>query len=189
MRLKILKLGIVKSTNNEAIKLIKKNNLIPSLIYTNNQTNGKGTGGKKWVSKKGNLFISIYFEHNDKKNKPEQISLLNPAVIKNILKKYTNFNIKIKWPNDLLIKNKKICGILQEVITFKSKKYLIIGIGINTLHAPHGRNFKSISLNECSKNKVNNLNILENIKKSYEKLISDITRHNINYLKKNYYKI
>ena len=176
MRLKILKLGIVKSTNNEAVKLIKKNSLTPSLIYTNNQTNGKGTRGKKWVSKKGNLFISIYFEHNDKKNKPEQISLLNPAVIKNILKKYTNFNIKIKWPNDLLV-------------TFKSKKYLIIGIGINTLHAPYGRNFKSISLNECSKNKVNNLNILKNIKKSYEKLISDITRHNINYLKKSYYKI
>ena len=59
MRLKILKLGIVKSTNNEAVKLIKKNSLTPSLIDTNNQTNGKGTRGKKWVSKKGKLFISI----------------------------------------------------------------------------------------------------------------------------------
>ena len=50
------------------MKLIKSNQKSPTLIYSENQTKGKGTMGKKWISKKGNLFISIFFEINQKKN-------------------------------------------------------------------------------------------------------------------------
>ena len=68
MKLKLLKFNSVKSTNDIAIRLIKKKVKKPSLIFSKNQVKGRGTMGKKWISKKGNLFLSIFFEIKQKKN-------------------------------------------------------------------------------------------------------------------------
>ena len=68
MKIKLIKFKSVRSTNDTAIKLIKKNLIIPILIFTENQTKGRGTMGKKWISIKGNLFLSILFKINLKKN-------------------------------------------------------------------------------------------------------------------------
>ena len=67
MKLKLLKFNSVKSTNDIAIRLIKKKVKKPSLIFSKNQTKGRGTMGKKWISKKGNLFLSIFLKLNKKK--------------------------------------------------------------------------------------------------------------------------
>lgn len=184
MKLKISKFMKVQSTNTKAINLIRENKLQPRLIVAKKQTKGKGTMGKKWVSKAGNLFISIYFDLSINSIKSKEISILNPYIVRNILKKYCVKKIKIKWPNDLLIEGKKICGILQEVISFNNKNYLIIGIGINTAHSPINKNFKSASLVEYSGKKVKNMQILNDIKLSYEKFISDIRKYKFLKLKK-----
>ena len=92
--------------------------------------------GKKWVSLKGNLFASIFFELKQNMPKADEFSLINPLIIKKILNEYSKFEVKIKWPNDLLIKSKKVCGILQELIKLDRKSFLIIGIGINTHRSP-----------------------------------------------------
>ena len=63
--------------------------------------------------------MSLFFEFNLKKIKPNGFSSLNPYIIRNILSKYSIYKIIIKWPNDLLVKNRKLCGILQEVINTK----------------------------------------------------------------------
>ena len=78
----------IKSTNDEAIKLIKKDFTKPTLILTKKQTKGRGTMGKKWISKKGNFFLSIFFEFNPKKINFRQYAILNAYLIKKILKKY-----------------------------------------------------------------------------------------------------
>ena len=183
MRLKLKQLNLVVSTNNEAIKLIKKRKIQPTIITAKSQKKGRGTMGKNWISKKGNFFATIFFALNSKKIKFQDFSLLNPVVIKNVLTKYSKYKINIKWPNDLMIKNKKICGILQETIESKGISYLIIGIGINTLVAPTNKNFTSISLQKCSNDIIKNDQILKDIKKSYEKLISDITKHKMSDIK------
>ena len=67
MKLKIIKMKRVQSTNNVALKLIKKKMLKPTLIISLEQTKGRGTMGKKWMSKKANLFIQINFKLNKKK--------------------------------------------------------------------------------------------------------------------------
>ena len=100
--------------------------------------------------------------------KPDEISLINPLIIKKVLNEYSTFDIKIKWPNDLLIKSRKVCGILQELIKVDKKNFLIIGIGINTRNSPNNKKFKSISLLECSDKIINNYKILKNLKKNYE---------------------
>ena len=60
MKFKVIKFKKVKSTNDEAINLIKKKKIFRAIIITENQTNGRGTMGKNWISMKGNLFISMY---------------------------------------------------------------------------------------------------------------------------------
>ena len=62
MKLKLKHYNCVTSTNDEAIRLIKNRSFSPKLIQANLQTKGRGTMGKKWVSIKGNLFLSIFFE-------------------------------------------------------------------------------------------------------------------------------
>ena len=183
MKITVIKFKSVRSTNEEALKLIKKDVEKPTLINTEIQTKGKGTMGKKWISLKGNLFFSIFFEINNTKINYKQFALLNAYLLKNTLSKYVLKKINIKWPNDLLIEKEKICGILQEIIQHKNKNFLIIGVGINTCASPRIRNFKTTSLQRFTKKKVNNNKILIDIKKKYEKLISDVGKYRFSYLK------
>jgi len=181
MKFKVVKFKNVESTNDEAIKLIKKKNF-NSIIYSDTQKNGRGTMGKKWISIKGNLFISLFFELKNKNYSFDFFSLINPYIIQNILKIYSNKKIQIKKPNDLLINKKKICGILQEVIEFKKKKYLIVGIGINTIISPKNKDFNSTNLQIESVKKIKNIDIMKNIKQSYEELLSDISKYKFTHL-------
>ena len=82
MRLNLIKFKKVKSTNDEAIKIIRSNKNKQGIVISELQTNGKGTMGKKWISLKGNFFASIFFEL--KKNMPQakDFSLINPIIIK-----------------------------------------------------------------------------------------------------------
>ena len=186
MKLRIVKFKSVKSTNDEAIKLIRSDKCLLGLVSTNSQIKGRGTMGKKWTSQKGNIFISIFFKVNLIKIKIDNYLIINANIIKKILNEYTKKIIKIKKPNDLLIDGKKICGILQEVIDHKKEKYLITGIGINTKISPPNKDFKSTSLKINSSRNISNKNIIDKIKKNYDKLISDINNYNSLYIKKKY---
>ena len=170
MKLRLIKFCNVKSTNDEAIKKIKSKKVHAGIIYSYSQTKGRGTMGKKWISFNGNFFITIFFEL--KKNMPnfKEFSVLNPLILKKLLSRYTNLNIKIKKPNDLLINNKKVCGILQETLKIEKKLFLVIGVGVNTIISPKSENIKAISLKESSKVMIKNLDILENLKDEYEKI-------------------
>ena len=168
MKLDLFRFNRVKSTNDEAIKIIRSKKNKQGIVISNLQTSGKGTMGKKWVSQKGNFFASIFFQLKQNMPKPNEFSLINPLIVKKILNDYSRFEIKIKWPNDLMIKSKKVSGILQELIKTDKKTFLIIGVGINTLKTPKNKKFKSISLIECSDRVVNNSQILKSLKKNYE---------------------
>ena len=87
MKIKIKKFKKVKSTNDIALKLIKQNISKPTLILTDKQTNGRGRVGKKWISKKGNLFISLFFKFDQKKINFKQFAVLNALLLKKIISK------------------------------------------------------------------------------------------------------
>ena len=101
MKLKIYSYKGVKSTNDTAIRLIKQN-IKQGIVTSDIQTNGKGQRGKKWVSKKGNLFISIFFPISKSLNL-KKITFSNLKIIKNILKNIVPYEINIKLPNLSLI--------------------------------------------------------------------------------------
>ena len=184
MKIKLIKFKSVKSTNDIAIKLIRKEKVQPTLIFSETQTKGRGTMGKKWISQKGNLFISIFFEIDQKRINFKQFAILNALLLRKLLSKFISKKIKIKWPNDLLYKKEKISGILQEVITYNQKNYLIVGIGVNTNIVPKNKSFSSTSLKNIIDRKIDNKKILKNIKNNYEKFLVEIKKLSYKKLKK-----
>lgn len=173
MKLKNFFFNRVKSTNNTAIRLIK-NNYKRGIVLSETQSKGRGQKFNNWVSQKGNLYISVFFEIN-KKISLRNILKKNLSIIKNILKKKINSFITIKKPNDILLNKKKVCGILQEIIFKKEKKFLIVGIGINISSSPVFINYETTYLNNYSKKKINKIQLFNEIKKKYE--------NNLNYFK------
>ena len=189
MKIKLLRFKRVKSTNDVALKLTQKKNSRPSMIVSETQTHGRGTMGKKWFSQKGNLFISIFFEMKQKKINFRHYAILNAYLLKNVLSKYFSKKIKIKWPNDLLHKNKKICGILQEVVNYKDKRFLIVGIGVNTNLCPKNKGFSSTSLKKIMDKDIDNNMVLNNIKNIYEKFLTQAMSYSYIKLKRTYKKV
>ena len=157
----------VESTNNVALRLIKQGNE-RGIILTDRQTKGKGQRKNNWISIKGNLFLSVFFEIS-KKISLSKITNLNLKIIKKIIYQKIKTFIQIKKPNDILINKKKVCGILQEIIFKQNRKYLIVGIGINVSSSPTINNYPTTFLNNYTNKKLNRLELFKEIKLLYEK--------------------
>ena len=156
----------IKSTNEQAIKLIKKG-LDKGIVIADKQTHGRGQHGKKWVSLKGNLFMTIFFRINPKK-KLSEINKYNCEIVRRVLKKFIKKKLVIKYPNDILIHGKKICGILHETVFYKFNKSLVVGIGINIVKSPKINDYKTTFLNEYTSKKINKIIIFKNICKLFK---------------------
>ena len=95
----------------------------------------------------------------------------------------------LPFQNDLLYNKEKICGILQEVISYNQKDYLIVGIGLNTNFSPKNKSFQSTSLKNMINNSIDNKKILKNIKNKYEKFLIEIKKFSYKELEKKYKKL
>ena len=168
MKLKIFRFKKVNSTNNTAIRIIKKTNLNYGMIISENQNNGRGQYGKKWISYKGNLFISFFYSLEKIDVALKQLTKTNCLLVKKLLSFYYKKKIFLKKPNDLLIKRKKICGILQEILINLDKKYLIVGIGINLIKSPHIKNYPTTNLSEVVNKNFKKKEIENKLKKIFE---------------------
>jgi BirA family biotin operon repressor/biotin-[acetyl-CoA-carboxylase] ligase len=185
MKFEIFKFDRATSTNDVAISLIKNKQKKVGCVYVDIQTKGRGTHGREWVSQKGNLFASIFFSLE--KNYPpfNEFSIINPIIISDVIKHFCNKNIKLKFPNDIFVNGKKICGILQEVITSKDKNFLIIGIGINIVSNPDiNKDYKATNLLLETKKKRNIKDLITYIIFSYEKFFIDLNLYNYANFKK-----
>ena len=167
MKLKKFFFEKVKSTNNTAIRLIRSG-IKYGIISSEIQTKGKGQRGNIWISKKGNLFLTIFFQV-DNNLSLKKITNINLQIIKKIIKNLVKAKIYIKLPNDILLNKKKVCGILQEIVFRNNLKYLVLGIGINLINSPDIKNYPTTYLNKYSKKKINKIRILNKIKLNFEK--------------------
>ena len=170
MKIQIIKFESVDSTNNVALRRIKKGKIKPTLIIANSQKRGRGQYGRKWTSYRGNIFISFYFNLK-KKLTIKSLSKKIYIIIQKSLEKFVNEEITIKLPNDLLIKGSKVCGILQETIVHDKNRYFIIGIGINLIKSPNIKNKQVSFLQKYNNNKINKTDIYKDIKNNFEKII------------------
>ena len=170
MKIQIIQYDSVDSTNNVAIRRIKKGKIKPTLIIANSQKRGRGQYGRKWTSYRGNIFMSIYFDLKKNIN-IKSLSKKIYTILKKSLEKFVNEKITVKLPNDLLIKGSKVCGILQETIIYNNNKYFIVGIGINLIKSPKIENKQVSFLQKYNNNKIKKTDIYKNIKNNFEKFI------------------
>jgi len=164
-----IRLGETESTNTFAINLLKNNNIPDgTIILTDKQTNGRGQRGNSWHSEPGMNIICSLILH------PKFISVIDYfllskitalAIQKTIQYFINNSNqpVQIKWPNDILVSGKKICGILIEnTIQQNNLKNSVIGFGINVNQIHFSENLPdSISMAKIASTTFNNELILE----------------------------
>ena len=179
MKFKLFKFGSISSTNDLAIHLIKKENKKCGCVIAELQTKGKGTYGKKWISKKGNLFGSFFFPL--KRNYPpfNEFSVINPVLISDVIKNFCKKNnVSLKFPNDIFLNGKKVCGILQELVTINKKNFLIIGIGLNIISSPKINNkYMTTNIFKETKNKPRISIVIKKLILSYEKFFRNLNSY------------
>ena len=180
MKFKIYKFKSVTSTNDMAISLIREKKINSGFVYADKQSKGKGTRGRKWISDEGNFFASLFFPLKNNYPPFNEFSIINPVIISNVIKKFCEKkSITFKWPNDVFVNNKKICGILQEHITVNNKKYLIIGIGINIISNPKlDIKYQATNIFFETKKKLSTKEMKNLIISSYEKFFIDLNSYN-----------
>jgi len=155
MKIKKFKYKYINSTNDIAINLIKKKNVRAGFVLTEKQKKGRGQRGKKWISYRGNLFVSVFFSLENIDLTLKQLTIINTNLIIKLITLYYKKKIKVKLPNDILINKKKVCGILQETVQKNGIKYLIVGIGLNLVKSPNIQGYPTTNLYELTKAKIN----------------------------------
>lgn len=169
------------STNDKAKEFAKKGDYNLAII-AEQQEKGRGRFNRKWDSSLGGLYMSLLLKENNLE-KAKYLTLIASVSVAISILKISNLKAKVKWPNDVLVNDKKICGILTETISGK-ESYALIGIGLNVNQKIFPKNIsnKSTSL------------IIETNKKFNIKKISNIILKEFSvfykyYKNKNYDKI
>lgn len=157
----------VNSTNNKA-KHISKNCPEGMVVLAESQTDGKGRLGRTWFSpKEKNIYMSLILKPD---SEPENVVKLTHIAAASVSKALEDLCIenKIKWPNDILVNGKKICGILCEM-TLKKKEInsIVVGIGINV-------NMEESDIESDIKDKIISIKMYSNKKIEREKIIAYI---------------
>jgi len=143
----ILHFDDIDSTNIKAKELAQKNAENGSIIIAEKQTLGSGRFKRKWISPSGGLWFSLILRPTIPPTEAPKITQIAAA---SIYKTLSDLNIMstIKWPNDILLNDKKLCGILAEMkCDMDSVHYLVLGIGmnINIDESDFDENIKSIA--------------------------------------------
>jgi BirA family biotin operon repressor/biotin-[acetyl-CoA-carboxylase] ligase len=128
----------VDSTNSFAVRLIAHGRKVPegTVIIAEAQTAGRGRLGRSWHSRReaGIYFSMVLFPKAPPSLAP-LFTLATAVAMHNAVERYTGLDIDIKWPNDLLTGQKKVCGILSEIqAEVDLVKTMIIGVGLNANH-------------------------------------------------------
>jgi BirA family biotin operon repressor/biotin-[acetyl-CoA-carboxylase] ligase len=120
------------STNTQAMEMASKGAPEGTAVVAEIQTGGKGRLGRKWISPKGNLYLSVILRPNIPTHKAPLITLMGAVAVASAIGKKCNISAAIKWPNDILISGKKVAGLLTEMSAEPDRiKHIALGIGVD----------------------------------------------------------
>lgn len=178
------------STNSHAMDMIKKGVAQNGdIIITKEQTAGRGQRGNKWISESGkNLTFSFVLTSQSMLLKNFE---LNMAISLGIWRALNDFlppkTVAIKWPNDLLVNSKKICGILIESVTTADKSVAwVVGIGLNVNQTEFNYLNATSMKNESTVVAFDLQNVLEKLALCIEESLEEAYKVNVNTLKNVY---
>lgn len=123
------------STNIDCKQLAEEGALHGTLAVAETQVSGRGRRGRGWRSPMGeSIYMSLICRPNFSPERAPMLTLVMGISVAEAVERYTGLPAKIKWPNDVVVNGRKICGILTEMemgLETKEIQYLVIGVGIN----------------------------------------------------------
>ncbi len=179
----------IDSTMTQAKRLINKHKLQDgTLLLAETQAGGKGRRGRVWYSEKGGIWLTYVVIPKLSREDYTLYSIMTAVALQECLEKY-KINSKIKWPNDIIIQDKKLAGIAIDLV-FKGKDTLVIGLGINVYNsiidiATRVSDYnEDININEFFTNVVDYLDQFKDILEKNKDKILDSWRESNNVLGK-----
>jgi len=122
----------ITSTNDIAKELAMKGAKEGTVTVAGTQTHGKGRLGRGWVSPEGGLWFSIILRPKVSPRDAPKLTLMISVAVAKTINKLFDLETEIKWPNDVLVKSKKVCGVLTETSTKgESLNFAVVGVGVN----------------------------------------------------------
>ncbi|MBI3292842.1 MAG: biotin--[acetyl-CoA-carboxylase] ligase, partial [Elusimicrobia bacterium] len=124
--------AVIGSTQSEAKRLADAGASEGTLVIAERQRKGRGRLGRSWASPPGGLWCSLVLRPQILPAAAPQLTLVASLAVTDAIAKVTDLRPAIKWPNDVLVEGKKVCGILTEIgIQGNCLQWAIVGIGIN----------------------------------------------------------
>ncbi len=121
-----------ESTNTFAMQIASRGAPEGAVVLAESQTSGKGRLGRKWISPPGNLYLSVILRPDIPLHKAPCITLMGAVSVAAAIRKVCSVEAGIKWPNDILIAGKKVCGLLTEMSAEQDRiRHIVLGIGID----------------------------------------------------------
>lgn len=164
----------IDSTNEFAKQLAKKGAVEGSVVIAETQEKGRGRLGRAWLSPFGGVWLSLLLRPKITLKEAVTLTLMASVVTAKTFRKLYKLNAKIKWPNDILINERKVCGILTESGADNNVvSWAVVGIGINANinleEFPSAIQKSATSLKEELKKPVSRIKLIRNLLKQFEK--------------------
>ena len=158
------------STMDTALQFGIKGEAEGTIVLAEAQTKGRGRLGRQWVSPKyKGIYASIILRPKISPQAAPILTLLSAVSICEAIKEVTQIEAQIKWPNDILINNKKLGGILTELnAEMDEVRFVVIGIGLNVNNDKKNLVSGATSLKEQKKENVNRINLLQELLRKIE---------------------
>lgn len=123
----------IDSTNSEAKRVALENSSWQGIVVSDTQTVGKGRMGRYWASEKGKgLWMSLLLRPEILTESASSITMVAAAAMCQAIEQVSGAKVGIKWPNDLIVNGKKVCGILTEMgAELSMLHYIVLGLGVN----------------------------------------------------------
>ena len=191
MEYNIVYCDVIDSTNEEVRRLSKNGEEQGLVVVAEKQTAGKGRRGRSWDSPEGtNLYFSILLRPNVKPENAPMLTLVMAYSVAQVIREKDNLPVQIKWPNDLVLSGKKVCGILTEMhLTERQIEDVVVGVGINvnTVEFPDDLKDKATSLFMEKAEKVDQRLLLNGILEEFQKWYSYFLEEgNLSFLQESY---
>lgn len=182
-----------ESTNSYAIELLKNVNLPEgTIVYTTNQTHGRGQRGNSWDTEPGlNLAISYILKPSFlNANKLFFLYIISALAVYDLMSELlgsSQYDIKIKWPNDILVNSKKIAGILNEnSISNNQLQSCVCGIGLNINQTNFNETINAVSVKLISGHEHDLLKVIKLLNYHFEHYYLKLKSENYKWLREQY---
>jgi BirA family biotin operon repressor/biotin-[acetyl-CoA-carboxylase] ligase len=172
---RVVYLPEVGSTMDEARDLARKGAGHLTVVVADRQTKGRGRLRRKWLSGKGGLYFTIVARPKISPALSFKVNFAASLALVKTVRDLYSVDAAVKWPNDVLVGNKKLCGMLSEMETEADLvNYINIGMGINVNNSPSGKGIDAVSLKALLKRNVSRVELLNRFLERFERMMRDV---------------